>query len=40
MGTLSDQQMALTMGQNPLPIYTALNMKNGKKGNVIETGKY
>ncbi|XDV43092.1 hypothetical protein PO909_011637 [Leuciscus waleckii] len=28
MGTLSDQQMALTMGQNPLPIYTALNMKN------------
>uniref|UniRef100_A0A673IMR4 phospholipase A2 n=1 Tax=Sinocyclocheilus rhinocerous TaxID=307959 RepID=A0A673IMR4_9TELE len=28
MGTLSDQQMALSKGQNPLPIYTALNMKN------------
>lgn len=40
MGTLSDQQMALTMGQNPLPIYTALNMKNGKTGSIIETGKY
>ncbi|KTG43655.1 hypothetical protein cypCar_00006258 [Cyprinus carpio] len=30
MGTLSDQQMALTKGQNPLPIYTALNMKNNQ----------
>uniref|UniRef100_A0A673H464 Phospholipase A2, group IVF, tandem duplicate 2 n=1 Tax=Sinocyclocheilus rhinocerous TaxID=307959 RepID=A0A673H464_9TELE len=28
MGTLSDQQMALSKGQNPFPIYTALNMKN------------
>uniref|UniRef100_A0A671MTI6 Phospholipase A2, group IVF, tandem duplicate 2 n=1 Tax=Sinocyclocheilus anshuiensis TaxID=1608454 RepID=A0A671MTI6_9TELE len=28
MGTLSDQQMALSKGQNPLPIYTALNMRN------------
>ncbi|XP_067310716.1 cytosolic phospholipase A2 delta [Pseudorasbora parva] len=37
MGTLSDQQMALSKGQNPLPIYTALNMKNGKTGSVIET---
>ncbi|XP_052436077.1 cytosolic phospholipase A2 zeta [Carassius gibelio] len=37
MGTLSDQQMALSQGQNPLPIYTALNMKNGKKGCTIET---
>ncbi|KAL0169325.1 hypothetical protein M9458_033921, partial [Cirrhinus mrigala] len=37
MGTLSDQQMALSKGQNPLPIYTALNMKNGKIGCTIET---
>ncbi|XP_050957645.1 cytosolic phospholipase A2 zeta-like [Labeo rohita] len=37
MGTLSDQQMALSKGQNPLPIYTALNMKNGKTGCTIET---
>ncbi|XP_073682658.1 cytosolic phospholipase A2 delta-like [Garra rufa] len=36
MGTLSDQQMALTQGQNPLPIYTALNMKNGKRACTIE----
>ncbi|KAL1257757.1 hypothetical protein QQF64_011001 [Cirrhinus molitorella] len=36
MGTLSDQQMALTKGQNPLPIYTALNMKNGKTACTIE----
>ncbi|XP_016400701.1 cytosolic phospholipase A2 zeta-like [Sinocyclocheilus rhinocerous] len=37
MGTLSDQQMALSKGQNPFPIYTALNMKNGKTGCTIET---
>lgn len=37
LGTLSDQQMALCNGQNPLPIYTALNMKNGKTGCIIET---
>ncbi|XP_051724626.1 cytosolic phospholipase A2 delta isoform X1 [Ctenopharyngodon idella] len=37
LGTLSDQQMALSKGQNPLPIYTALNMKNGKRGSIIET---
>ncbi|XP_016343463.1 cytosolic phospholipase A2 delta-like [Sinocyclocheilus anshuiensis] len=37
MGTLSDQQMALSKGQNPLPIYTALNMKNSKTGCTIET---
>ncbi|RXN38788.1 cytosolic phospholipase A2 zeta-like protein [Labeo rohita] len=36
MGTLSDQQMALSKGQNPLPIYTALNMKNGKTACTIE----
>ncbi|XP_048047221.1 cytosolic phospholipase A2 delta isoform X2 [Megalobrama amblycephala] len=37
LGTLSDQQMALSKGQNPLPIYPALNMKNGKTGSIIET---
>ncbi|KAK9959808.1 hypothetical protein ABG768_009909 [Culter alburnus] len=37
LGTLSDQQMALSNGQNPLPIYPALNMKNGKTGSIIET---
>ncbi|XP_052000966.1 cytosolic phospholipase A2 delta [Xyrauchen texanus] len=36
MATLSDQQRALSKGQNPLPIYTALNMKNGKIGSTIE----
>ncbi|XP_073683438.1 cytosolic phospholipase A2 delta-like [Garra rufa] len=37
MGTLSDQQMALSNGQNPLPIYTALSMKNSKTGCTTET---
>ncbi|KAF4102129.1 hypothetical protein G5714_016929 [Onychostoma macrolepis] len=37
MGTLSDQQVALSKGQNPLPIYTALTMKNSKTGCTTET---
>ncbi|KAL1257758.1 hypothetical protein QQF64_011002 [Cirrhinus molitorella] len=37
MGTLSDQQMALSNGQNPLPIYTALSMKNSTTGCTTET---
>ncbi|KAF5891469.1 cytosolic phospholipase A2 zeta-like, partial [Clarias magur] len=31
-GTLSDQKMAVSDGQNPLPIYTAVNMKEGAGG--------
>ncbi|CAN9500161.1 unnamed protein product [Ophioblennius macclurei] len=30
--TLSEQQMAVNEGQNPLPIYTAVNMKDDLKG--------
>ncbi|XP_071401263.1 cytosolic phospholipase A2 zeta-like [Centroberyx affinis] len=30
--TLSDQQRAVTEGQNPFPIYTAVNMKDGITG--------
>ncbi|KAA0711062.1 Cytosolic phospholipase A2 delta [Triplophysa tibetana] len=37
MVTLSEQQKALLKGQNPLPIYTALNMKNGKTGSTVES---
>nr|XP_055028411.1 cytosolic phospholipase A2 delta-like [Misgurnus anguillicaudatus] len=36
MVNLSDQQTALLKGQNPLPIYTAINMKNDKKGSTTE----
>ncbi|XP_030643303.1 cytosolic phospholipase A2 zeta [Chanos chanos] len=35
-GTLSDQQRALSNGQNPLPIYTAVNMKSGIQGSTME----
>ncbi|XP_070771970.1 cytosolic phospholipase A2 zeta-like isoform X2 [Enoplosus armatus] len=34
--TLSEQQRAVNEGQNPLPIYTAVNMKEGLKGCVSE----
>ncbi|KAM9345083.1 cytosolic phospholipase A2 zeta-like [Symphorus nematophorus] len=34
--TLSDQQRAVNEGQNPLPIYTAVNMKDGLEGCVSE----
>ncbi|XP_073725449.1 cytosolic phospholipase A2 delta [Misgurnus anguillicaudatus] len=37
MATLSEQQVALLKGQNPLPIYTAINMKNGKTGSTVES---
>ncbi|XP_026998828.2 cytosolic phospholipase A2 zeta-like [Tachysurus fulvidraco] len=33
--TLSDQQGAVSEGQNPLPIYTAVNMKRDAGGSVI-----
>lgn len=38
--TLSAQQRAVKDGQNPLPIYTAVNMKNELKGCESEAGKY
>ncbi|KAM9431994.1 cytosolic phospholipase A2 zeta-like, partial [Clarias gariepinus] len=31
-GTLSDQKMSVSDGQNPLPIYTSVNMKEGACG--------
>ncbi|KAF5891464.1 cytosolic phospholipase A2 zeta-like isoform X2, partial [Clarias magur] len=34
-GTLSDQKMAVIEGQNPLPIYTAVNMKKGATGGLV-----
>ncbi|XP_067092927.1 cytosolic phospholipase A2 zeta-like isoform X2 [Osmerus mordax] len=34
--TLSEQQRAVSKGQNPLPIYTAVNMKEGRKGTTAE----
>lgn len=38
--TLSEQQKTVNEGQNPLPIYTAVNMKDGIKGCQCEAGKY
>lgn len=38
--TLSEQQRAVNEGQNPLPIYTAVNMKDGFKGLESEAGEY
>lgn len=38
--TLSEQQKAVNEGQNPFPIYTAVNMKDGLKGCQSEAGKY
>ncbi|XP_042560281.1 cytosolic phospholipase A2 zeta-like [Clupea harengus] len=35
--TLSDQKRAVSEGQNPLPIYTAVNMKTCLKGGLKET---
>ncbi|KAM3862560.1 cytosolic phospholipase A2 zeta [Diretmus argenteus] len=34
--TLSEQRKAMTEGQSPLPIYTAVNMKDGPKGHAPE----
>ncbi|XP_076141332.1 cytosolic phospholipase A2 zeta-like [Alosa pseudoharengus] len=36
--TLSDQKRAVSEGQNPLPIYTAVNMKSSQKGINTEAG--
>lgn len=38
--TLSEQQNAVNDGQNPLPIYNAVNMKDGLRGCEYEAGKY
>lgn len=38
--TLSDQQSSVQEGQNPLPIYTAVNMKDQLEGCECEAGKY
>lgn len=38
--TLSEQQKAVNNGQNPLPIYNAVNMKDGLRGCEYEAGKY
>lgn len=38
--TLSEQQRAVNEGQNPLPIYNAVNMKDRLKGCDCEAGKY
>ena len=37
--TLSDQKRAVSEGQNPLPIYTAVNMKTSLKG-ITEAGRH
>ncbi|KAM9466678.1 cytosolic phospholipase A2 epsilon-like [Clarias gariepinus] len=34
-GTLSDQKMSVFEGQNPLPIYTGVNMKKGANGGLV-----
>ncbi|KAL7873683.1 hypothetical protein AOLI_G00127540 [Acnodon oligacanthus] len=34
-GTLSDQQRAVSEGQNPLPIYTAVNIKEDASGSMV-----
>ncbi|XP_059374793.1 cytosolic phospholipase A2 zeta-like [Carassius carassius] len=36
MGTLSGMQRTVSEGQNPLPIFTAVNLKNGKKENITD----
>ncbi|KAI7805104.1 putative cytosolic phospholipase A2 zeta-like, partial [Triplophysa rosa] len=36
MGTLSEMQKTLSDGQNPLPIFTAVNMKDGKSESTTE----
>lgn len=40
MGTLSEMQKTLSEGQNPLPIFTAVNMKDGKSESTTEAGMY
>ncbi|RXN38789.1 cytosolic phospholipase A2 zeta-like protein [Labeo rohita] len=36
MGTLSELQKTVSEGQNPLPIFTAVNMKQGKEESIID----
>ncbi|XP_052475918.1 cytosolic phospholipase A2 zeta [Carassius gibelio] len=36
MGTLSEMQRTVSEGQNPLPIFTAVNLKNGKTENITD----
>uniref|UniRef100_A0A8C1Z0U1 Phospholipase A2 n=1 Tax=Cyprinus carpio TaxID=7962 RepID=A0A8C1Z0U1_CYPCA len=36
MGTLSGMQRTVSEGQNPLPIFTAVNLKQGKKESIID----
>lgn len=38
--TLSEQKKAVNEGQNPLPIYNAVNMKDGLKGCECEAGNF
>lgn len=40
MGTLSGMQKAVSEGQNPLPIFTAVNLKHGKAESIIDAGMY
>ncbi|XP_077095507.1 cytosolic phospholipase A2 zeta isoform X2 [Siphateles boraxobius] len=36
MGTLSEMQRTVSHGQNPLPIFTAVNLKNGKTESIVD----
>ncbi|XP_067310717.1 cytosolic phospholipase A2 zeta [Pseudorasbora parva] len=36
MGTLSELQRTVCDGQNPLPIFTAVNLKNGKTESIVD----
>ncbi|XP_052001294.1 cytosolic phospholipase A2 zeta isoform X2 [Xyrauchen texanus] len=36
MSTLSELQKSLSEGQNPLPIFTAVNLKNGKTESIVD----
>ncbi|XP_048047222.1 cytosolic phospholipase A2 zeta [Megalobrama amblycephala] len=36
MGTLSELQKTVSDGQNPLPIFTAVNLKNGKTESIVD----
>ncbi|XP_042629861.1 cytosolic phospholipase A2 delta-like isoform X2 [Cyprinus carpio] len=36
MGTLSEMQRTVSEGQNPLPIFTAVNLKNGKTESITD----
>ncbi|TRY91965.1 hypothetical protein DNTS_024554 [Danionella cerebrum] len=36
LGTLSELRRTVSEGQNPMPIFTSVNMKNGKTENVVD----